>query len=99
MVDQLLSLDAAAKALDPSGKLTVRSLRTEIANGRLETVRIAGKIFIRESALDDFLERATVPARSVDTSGIANAGKSASVRRAEAAVENILQTGRKRKRR
>ena len=96
MVDQLLSLDAAALMLDPTGQhLTARSIRTEIANGRLATVRIAGKIFIRESALDDFLERATVPARIVrdPTSTTAQT----SVDRALAAANKLTRPGRKRK--
>lgn len=40
---RLLSLDEAARMIAPGGRITARSLRTEISKGRLAAVRIPEK--------------------------------------------------------
>ena len=52
----LLTLDDAAKRLDPSGRLSARSLRTEAYRGRLVLVKIAGKHFVTEDALQEMIK-------------------------------------------
>jgi hypothetical protein len=59
-MDQLMTLNEAAASLH--SRITARSLRTEIAKGRLHAVHIAGKQFVRKEDLEDFLCRARIPA-------------------------------------
>src|SRR5215831_6362321 len=56
---RLYSLAEAADLLAPGGKLTARSLRTEIKAGRLRVVTIAGKHFVTQQAINDMLTAAT----------------------------------------
>jgi len=60
----LLTLSEAALKIRPDGLVSARSLRAEIAAGRLRSTRIAGRIFVAEADLDDFVQaaRQTAPA-------------------------------------
>ena len=53
----LMTLTDAAAWLDPSGKLSARSLKTESERGRLELIKIAGKHFVTEDALKEMIEK------------------------------------------
>ncbi|WP_425436003.1 helix-turn-helix domain-containing protein [Niveispirillum lacus] len=54
----LLTLEEAAVRLRPDGLISARSLRSEISAGRLQPTRIAGRIFVAESDLDEFIQAA-----------------------------------------
>ena len=56
-VGTLMTLADAAAWLDPSGKLSARSLKTESERGRLELIKIAGKHFVTEDALKEMIEK------------------------------------------
>ena len=60
---RLFALQDAAQLLSPDGRLTARSLRTMARRGQLQLVRVAGKDFVTEAALNDMVASATIPVR------------------------------------
>lgn len=63
---ELMTLSDAARWLDPSGAIKVRSLRTEAERGRLSIVSIAGKHFVTENALREMVEKCRAKAKVPD---------------------------------
>jgi hypothetical protein len=57
MLEQHYSLDEAADRFFPGGRITGRSLRTEIERGRLPRKKIAGKLVTCESDLALMVKR------------------------------------------
>jgi hypothetical protein len=57
VVEPHYSLDDAARKFFPSGNVTSRSLRTEIAKGFLLAIKVAGKLCVSEGAIKEMLER------------------------------------------
>ena len=55
------TLAEAARLFFPGGRITARSLRTEITKGRLRVEIVAGKVMVTESALEAMLELCRVP--------------------------------------
>jgi hypothetical protein len=58
--DTPLRLEVAAKLGFPDGTISINSLRREIAAGRLEVSKIAGKHFVTLRALGEMRERCRV---------------------------------------
>src|SRR5690606_30383357 len=77
---ECLTLEEAAqrcRELFPSGRITVRSLRTEKARGRLRTFKVAGKVFTTEADLLAMIERARCQDRARDRDSTSAAGADA----------------------
>jgi hypothetical protein len=55
-IEPYFSLAEAAAKFFPGGKITARSLRTEIENGYLPRIKIAGKLVVSASAIARLLE-------------------------------------------
>lgn len=57
MIGPVYSPAQLAHKLDPEGAIpiTARSIRTEIASGRLKAIKIAGKLCIREQDAQDWI--------------------------------------------
>jgi hypothetical protein len=55
-VEPYYSLAEAAGRFFPGGKITRRSLRTEIEHGNLPRIKIAGKLVVCESAIAAMME-------------------------------------------
>ena len=56
-VEPHYTLQEAVDPFFPGGRITVRSLRTEIKKGRLQVTEVAGKFLVSESAIAEMLER------------------------------------------
>ena len=56
LIEPHLSLAEAARRLSPDGRITARSLYTEIRKGRLRSTMVAGKHLVTESDLARMLE-------------------------------------------
>ena len=67
------TLKEAVARFFPGGQLTVTSLRTEINKGRLQTILVAGKILVTESAIAEMLKSCAVGSRPTSPSSIAHA--------------------------
>jgi hypothetical protein len=52
------AVDLCRRELFPSGRITKRSLRTEMERGRLHTFKIAGKLFTTRSDLVAMIDEA-----------------------------------------
>ncbi|MFV3078087.1 helix-turn-helix domain-containing protein [Niveispirillum fermenti] len=57
----LYTLEEAALMIRPDGLVSARSLRAEVAAGRLRPTRIAGRIFVTHDDLTAFLQTARQP--------------------------------------
>lgn len=67
----LYTLEEAALMIRPDGLVSARSLRAEVAAGRLRPTRIAGKISVTHDDLTTFLQTARQP----DTHARKNTGQ------------------------
>jgi hypothetical protein len=68
------SLAEAVELFFPGGVVSVKSLRTEIKNGRLEVVRIGRRVLVTQSAIVAMLEASKCPGEvKVRVSSCANA--------------------------
>jgi hypothetical protein len=56
-VEPHFTLAEAVERFFPGGGITVRSLRTEIKEGRLSVIEVAGKFLVSERALAEMLEK------------------------------------------
>lgn len=52
--DPLLTFAEAARYLSPTGALGARAVRSEVARGRLQSVKVAGKVFVHLSELQRY---------------------------------------------
>jgi len=52
------SLAEAARRHFPDGRITARSLRTEIEKGRLRAIKIAGKLIVTDADIEAMIEAA-----------------------------------------
>ena len=59
--DEPMTLKEAVAVFYPHGPLTVSSLRTEIANGRLATAKVAGRYYVTPANLKALFEPRTLP--------------------------------------
>lgn len=58
MDERYYSLAEAARRHFPDGRITARSLRTEISKGRLHAIKIAGKLIVTDSDIQVMVETA-----------------------------------------
>ena len=65
-IDPLYSIPEVARLLNPAGTNGIKtsSVRNEIRSGRLKSVRFAGKLFVRQTDLEERLCPVTVQAPS-----------------------------------
>ena len=73
VVEPHFTLKEAVARFFPGGTLTVTSLRTEIAKGRLLATKPAGKILVTESAIAEMLKSCVVASRRTLSSRNAHA--------------------------
>lgn len=98
--EPLFSLAEAARRHFPDGRITARSLRTEIGKGRLRATSIAGKLLVTDSDIQAMIEAARcapaasrkAPASTSGTAPAANPSGSSETERARQAQAAALRT-------
>jgi len=95
-VEPHYTLKEAVERFFPGGRISVRSLRTEIRKGRLRVTEVAGKFLVSESAIAEMLESCKLcPGASATTAQQSGTSATERIASARAAAQLMFDARKK----